>query len=277
MLNQRTLKNSIRATGVGLHTGKKVLMTLRPALPDTGIVFRRSDLDHPVDIRAHAENVGDTMMGTTLQRGEVKVSTVEHLLSALAGLGIDNALVEVSAGEVPIMDGSAGPFVFLLQSAGIEEQKAPKRFIRILEALQMDGGLSNLELAERVGLSPSACSRRVQALEDQHVVTGRVTLVDRSRVGLSLTAIIQVAMDRHTPERFASFEKKVRACPEVQACYLVAGQDADYLLKVVVPDMDHYQEFLLNKITRIEGVSGVRSSFVMRRVIDTTVLPLGHL
>jgi len=148
---------------------------------------------------------------------------------------------------------------------------------RILEALQIDGGLSNLELAGRIGLSPSACSRRVQALEDQQVVTGRVTLVDRSKVGLSLTAIIQVAMDRHTPERFASFEKKVRACPEVQTCYLVAGQDADYLLKVVLPDMDHYQEFLLNKITRIEGVSGVRSSFVMRRVIDTTVLPLGHL
>ncbi|MEO7205443.1 MAG: UDP-3-O-acyl-N-acetylglucosamine deacetylase [Steroidobacteraceae bacterium] len=140
MLNQRTLKNSIRATGVGLHTGKKVLMTLRPAAPDTGIVFRRTDLEHPVEIRARAENVGDTMMGTTLHRDEVKVSTVEHLLSALAGLGIDNALVEVSAGEVPIMDGSAGPFVFLLQSAGIEEQKAPKRFIRILEKLQVDDG-----------------------------------------------------------------------------------------------------------------------------------------
>ena len=140
MLNQRTLKNSIRATGVGLHTGKKVLMTLRSALPDTGIVFRRTDLDHPVDIKAHAEFVGDTTMGTTLHRGDVKVSTVEHLLSALAGLGIDNALVEVSAGEVPIMDGSAGPFVFLLQSAGIEEQKAPKRFIRILESLQVEDG-----------------------------------------------------------------------------------------------------------------------------------------
>ena len=140
MLNQRTLKNSIRATGVGLHTGKKVLMTLRPAPPDTGIVFRRTDLDRPVDIRAHAENVGDTMMGTTLHLGDIKVSTVEHLLSALAGLGIDNALVEVSSGEVPIMDGSAGPFVFLLQSAGIEEQRAPKRFIRILESLQVDDG-----------------------------------------------------------------------------------------------------------------------------------------
>ncbi len=140
MLNQRTLKNSIRATGVGLHTGKKILMTLRPAAPDTGIVFRRTDLDEPVDIQAHAEFVGDTMLGTTLHKGDVKISTVEHLLSALAGLGIDNALVEVSAAEVPIMDGSAGPFVFLLQSAGIEEQRAPKRFIRILESVSVADG-----------------------------------------------------------------------------------------------------------------------------------------
>ena len=140
MLNQRTLKNSIRASGVGLHSGKKVLMTLRPALPDTGIVFRRTDLGELVDIPAHAEYVGDTMMGTTLHKGDAKISTVEHLLSALAGLGIDNALVEVSAGEVPIMDGSAGPFVFLLQSAGIEEQKAPKRFIRILDTVRVEEG-----------------------------------------------------------------------------------------------------------------------------------------
>jgi len=140
MLNQRTLKNSIRATGVGLHTGKKVLMTLRPAPPDTGIVFRRIDLTPPVDIKARAQNVGDTMMGTSLHLGEVKISTVEHLLSAFAGLGVDNALVDVSAGEVPIMDGSAGPFVFLIQSAGIEEQKAPKRFIRILKSLKVQDG-----------------------------------------------------------------------------------------------------------------------------------------
>jgi UDP-3-O-[3-hydroxymyristoyl] N-acetylglucosamine deacetylase len=140
MLNQRTLKNSIRASGVGLHTGKKILMTLRPALPDTGIVFRRTDLEQPVDIQAHAEHVGETMLGTTLHKGDVKISTVEHLLSALAGLGIDNAMIEVSAAEVPIMDGSAGPFVFLLQSAGIEEQKAPKRFIRILESVRVEDG-----------------------------------------------------------------------------------------------------------------------------------------
>ena len=140
MLNQRTLKNTIRASGVGLHTGKKVLMTLRPAPPNTGIVFRRSDLDTPVDIRAHAENVGETMLGTTLVRGAAKIATVEHLLSAFAGLGIDNAFVEVTAPEVPIMDGSAGPFVFLLQSAGIEEQALAKRFIRIKRRLRVTDG-----------------------------------------------------------------------------------------------------------------------------------------
>jgi UDP-3-O-[3-hydroxymyristoyl] N-acetylglucosamine deacetylase len=140
MLKQRTLKNTIRASGVGLHTGKKVLMTLRSAPPNTGIVFRRTDLDSPVDIRAHAENVGETMLGTTLVRGDAKVATVEHLLSAFAGLGIDNAFVEVTAPEVPIMDGSAGPFVFLLQSAGIEEQSAPKRFIRIKRRLRVEDG-----------------------------------------------------------------------------------------------------------------------------------------
>src|SRR5438270_8872429 len=117
MIGQRTLKNSIRATGVGLHTGKKVLMTLRPAGPDQGIIFRRTDLPDPVDIRAHAENVGDTVLGTTLGRGEARVSTVEHLLSAFAGLGGDNTVMESWGGEVPIMDGSAGPFVVLLQPA----------------------------------------------------------------------------------------------------------------------------------------------------------------
>src|SRR5262245_50876167 len=127
MVNQRTLKNSIRATGVGLHTGKKVLMTLRPAPPNTGIVFRRVDLEPPVDVRGAAELVGETQLGTTLVSDGVKVATVEHLLSALAGLGVDNAFVELSAAEVPIMDGSAGPFVFLIQSAGLEEQGAAKR------------------------------------------------------------------------------------------------------------------------------------------------------
>jgi UDP-3-O-[3-hydroxymyristoyl] N-acetylglucosamine deacetylase len=140
MIKQRTLKNIIRATGVGLHTGDKVYMTLRPAAPNTGIVFRRTDLPTPVDILAHPENVGDTRLSTTLVKGDVRVSTVEHLLSAMAGLGIDNAYVDLSAPEVPIMDGSAGPFVFLLQSAGIEEQEAAKRFIRIKKPVKVQDG-----------------------------------------------------------------------------------------------------------------------------------------
>lgn len=138
MIRQRTLKNVIRATGVGLHTGKKVYLTLRPAPADTGVVFRRVDLDQPVEIKACPENVGDTRLSTTLVKGDVRISTVEHLLSALAGLGIDNAYVDLSAPEVPIMDGSAGPFVFLVQSAGIEEQNAPKRFIRIKRTVMVE-------------------------------------------------------------------------------------------------------------------------------------------
>jgi UDP-3-O-[3-hydroxymyristoyl] N-acetylglucosamine deacetylase len=132
MIKQRTLKNAIRATGVGLHTGDKVYLTLHPAEPDTGIVFRRTDLDPVVEIQAKAENVGDTKLSTTLMNGDVRVSTVEHLLSAFAGLGIDNLIVDVSGPEVPIMDGSASPFVFLLQSAGIREQNVAKKFIRVI-------------------------------------------------------------------------------------------------------------------------------------------------
>ncbi|MEJ2362260.1 MAG: UDP-3-O-acyl-N-acetylglucosamine deacetylase [Gammaproteobacteria bacterium] len=140
MIKQRTLKNVIRATGVGLHTGEKVYLTLRPAVPDTGIIFRRVDLDEPVEIPAIPENVGDTTLSTTLIKDGVRISTVEHLLSALAGLGIDNAYIDLNAAEVPIMDGSAGPFVFLIQSAGIEEQNAPKRFIRIKRTVQVEDG-----------------------------------------------------------------------------------------------------------------------------------------
>ena len=135
MIKQRTLKNVIRATGVGLHTGDKVYMTLRPAAVDTGIVFRRVDLAEPVEIRSCCENVGDTRLSTTLVKGDVRIATIEHLLSAIAGLGIDNAYVDLSAPEVPIMDGSAGPFVFLLQSAGIEEQPKAKRFVRIKKSI----------------------------------------------------------------------------------------------------------------------------------------------
>jgi len=140
MIRQRTLKNTIRATGVGLHTGEKVFLTLRPAAPNTGILFRRTDFPEPVDIRAHAENVGNTQLSTTLVNGEARVATVEHLLSAMAGLGIDNAYVDLSAPEVPIMDGSAGPFVFLIRSAGIQEQDAPKRFIRIKRSIKVEDG-----------------------------------------------------------------------------------------------------------------------------------------
>ena len=140
MIRQRTLRNAIRATGVGLHTGEKVYLTLRPAPIDTGIVFRRVDLNPVVEIAAKAENVGDTTLSTTLVKGEVRVSTVEHLLAAMAGLGIDNCYIELSAPEVPIMDGSAAPFVFLLQSAGIEEQKAAKRFIRIKRPVVIKDG-----------------------------------------------------------------------------------------------------------------------------------------
>ncbi|SDU22100.1 UDP-3-O-acyl-N-acetylglucosamine deacetylase [Halopseudomonas salegens] len=138
MIRQRTLKNTIRATGVGLHSGEKVYLTMKPAPVDSGIVFRRVDLEPMVDIPARAENVGETTMSTTLVKDGAKVDTVEHLLSAMAGLGIDNAVVELSAPEVPIMDGSAGPFVFLIQSAGIEEQDAPKQFIRIKREVSVE-------------------------------------------------------------------------------------------------------------------------------------------
>ena len=140
MIKQRTLKNVIRATGVGLHSGEKVFLTLRPAAPDSGIIFRRVDFAQPVEIHARAEHVGDTSLSTTLTRGDVRIMTVEHLLSALAGLGIDNAYVDLSAPEVPIMDGSAGPYVFLIQSAGIEEQNAAKRFIRIKKPIRVEDG-----------------------------------------------------------------------------------------------------------------------------------------
>ena len=140
MLSQRTVKQVTRTTGIGVHSGTKVELTLRPAAINTGIVFRRIDLPEPVDFPVRATDVGDTRMATTLQQGDVKVSTIEHLLSACAGLGIDNLYVDVTAEEIPIMDGSAGTFVFLLQSAGIEEQPAAKKFLRMLEAVEVRDG-----------------------------------------------------------------------------------------------------------------------------------------
>jgi len=140
VIKQRTLKNVISATGVGLHTGQKVTLTLRPAAADTGIVFRRVDLPQPVTIKADPFQVTDTRMCSALEADGVKVNTVEHLMSALAGLGIDNVYIDLTASEVPIMDGSASPFVFLVQSAGVEEQNAPKRFIRVKKTIQISDG-----------------------------------------------------------------------------------------------------------------------------------------
>ena len=140
MLRQRTLKSITRATGVGLHTGRKVSMALRPAQPDTGVVFRRVDLAEPVDVPARADLVGETRLSSCLVRGEVKIYTVEHLMSALSGLGVDNVYIDLDGPEVPIMDGSAAPFAFLLQAAGIEEQPAPKRFIRIRRKIEVAEG-----------------------------------------------------------------------------------------------------------------------------------------
>jgi Lrp/AsnC family leucine-responsive transcriptional regulator len=159
----------------------------------------------------------------------------------------------------------------------MESAQLDKMDIRILRELQRDGAITNLELAEKVGLSPSPCARRVKQLEDNGVIRGQVTLLDAAQLNLKLTALIQISMDRHTPDRFEKFEAKVASYPEVIECLLITGQSADYQLKVVVPDMQYYQEFLLNKITRIEGVSDVHSSFMLREVINSTQLPLDHL
>ena len=140
MVKQRTLKNAVRATGVGLHSGRKVTLNLRPAAPNTGIVFRRVDLPQPLDIRAEPHAVGDTRLSSCLEQGGARVATIEHLMSAFAGLGIDNVYVDLDGPEVPIMDGSASPFVFLLQSAGIEEQGAPKKFVRVLRTVEAKQG-----------------------------------------------------------------------------------------------------------------------------------------
>src|SRR5690606_520123 len=148
---------------------------------------------------------------------------------------------------------------------------------RIVAALQDNASLTNQQLAEQVGLSASPCLRRVRALEEAGIIIGRVTLLDRKKLGLSLTVIIHISMDRHTPERFEEFVKHIEVLEEVQECYLITGQEADYMLKVAIPDMDHYQNFLLNKVTRIPGVSGAHSSFVLQRVLDRTSLPLSYL
>ena len=148
---------------------------------------------------------------------------------------------------------------------------------RILATLQRDGSVTNLELAEKIGLSPSPCARRVKQLEEAGFIDRKVTLLNANKLDLKLTALIQISMDKHTPDRFELFENEVSQYPEVMECLLITGQSADYQLKVVVADMETYQEFLLNKITRIQGVSDVHSSFILREVINSTELPLEHL
>ena len=145
---------------------------------------------------------------------------------------------------------------------------------RILDELQKNGAISNLDLAEKIGLSPSPCSRRVKALQDAGIILKTVAVLDQKKLGLDMVAMISISMDRHTPERFENFEEKVKGFPEVLECFLITGQSADYVLKVVVKDMDAYQQFLLGKLTRIEGVSGVHSSFVMRKIVDSSRLPV---
>jgi Lrp/AsnC family leucine-responsive transcriptional regulator len=148
---------------------------------------------------------------------------------------------------------------------------------KILAAMQRNGRISNLELADMVGLSPTPCSRRVRRLEESGLITAHVTLLDQAMLGLKLTAYIGISMDRHTPDRFENFEAQVREYPEVMECSVVTGQSSDYLLKAVVPDMAYYERFLLGRLTRIEGVTGVHSSFELRRVVQRTELPLDHI
>lgn len=189
MIRQRTLKNVIKATGVGLHTGEKVYLTLRPAAPNTGIIFTRTDLPEPVEIKATAENVGDTRLSTTLIQDGVRISTVEHLLAAMAGLGIDNAYVDISAPEVPIMDGSAAPFVFLIQSAGVEEQNALKRFIRIKRKVTVEDGdrrasfepFEGFKVSFAIDFDHPAISKRCQYSSIDFSSTSFVKEVSRAR------------------------------------------------------------------------------------------------
>ncbi|MEX1197466.1 MAG: Lrp/AsnC family transcriptional regulator [Pseudohongiellaceae bacterium] len=149
--------------------------------------------------------------------------------------------------------------------------------IRILQELQHNGRITNAELADRIGLSATPCARRVKQLEEAGLIEGHVVLLNASKLGLKLTALVQISMDRHTPDRFERFEAEVSRHPEVVECLLITGQSADYQLKVVVTDMEQYQEFLLSTITRIEGVADVHSSFILRKVLDSTALPLNHL
>ena len=199
MIKQRTLKNLIRATGVRMHTGEKVYLCLRPAPPNTGIVFSRTDNDSPVPIQASADNVSDTTMATSIGEGPNKISTIEHLMSAMAGLGIDNAFVDVSAPELPIMDGSAAPFVFLIQSAGFQEQDAAKRFIRVLKELSYE------ESGAKVTISPHSGFRVEYTLDYDHPVFR--THVRHAAIDFSTTAFVKEVSRARTFGFLADFEK----------------------------------------------------------------------
>ena len=180
MLRQRTLKSVVKATGVGLHSGVKVSLILRPAQADTGVVFRRVDLARPVDLRADPFGVGDTRLASCLERDGIKVATVEHLMSALAGLGIDNIYVDVDAAEMPIMDGSAAPFVFLLQSAGIEEQGAAKKFLRVKKPVEVRDGDKWARLSPYDGFSLEFSIAFNHPAVDRSATSARVDFADQS-------------------------------------------------------------------------------------------------
>ncbi len=251
MISQRTLKNTIRATGVGMHTGEKVVVTLRPAPVDTGIVFTRVDVSPSVEIPALVRHVGDTTMATTLAAGTIRIATVEHLMSAFAGLGIDNALVEVDAPELPIMDGSAAPFVFLLQSAGIVDQDAPKKFIRILEeTVFTDGDIS-------VKLSPYNGFRVEYTLLYDHPVFRKHTKT--AVVDFSSTTFVKEISRARTFGFLADFEK-------LREMDLARGGSLDNA--VVVDDF---------RILNEEGLR-LEDEFVKHKILDVIgdLYLLGH-
>jgi len=251
VIRQRTLKNLIRATGVGLHTGEKVYLTLRPAAPDVGIVFRRVDLPDVVEIRADPYAVGDTRLASCLEKDGVRVSTVEHLMSAMAGLGIDNAYVDLTAAELPIMDGSASPFVFLLQSAGIEEQKALKRFIRVLEPIEVTEG------DKSVRFEPYAGFRVELSIDFEHPVLERSRQV--ARVDFATTSYIKEVSRART----FGFTQDVEA---MRSQGLALGGSLDNAIV-----MDEY---------RVLNSDGLRyeNEFVMHKVLDAIgdLYLLGH-
>lgn len=243
MIYQRTLKNPIRATGVGLHTGEKVYLTLRPAPVNTGVVFVRSDMEPALEIPARTEYVGDTTLATTITKGDVRISTIEHLMAALSGLGVDNAIVEVSGSEMPIMDGSAATFVFLIQSAGIEQQKALKKFLRIKETVTVTG-------PEGVGwCGQSATLKPFEGFKVSHTIVydNPVIKEQRASVNFSTTSFVKEVSRARTFGLMQEFE-------HLRERNLAQGGSLDNA--VVVDDfrvlnddgLRHHDEFVRHKI-----------------------------